>query len=329
MASNFSSLRSSRKNLLSKLAEEAKKETQKGGGADERFWKLSVDQKTKIGYAVIRFLPAPKDEELPWVRLFSHGFKGPGGKWFIENCPTTLGQRPCPICKENNRLWNLSEEKDTPEKKIARDRKRKLQFISNILVVSDPAKPENNGKVFLFKYGAKIYDKIKEQIEPEFPDKQPINPFDLWEGANFKLKSRDLAGYQNYDKSEFDTPSEVLDGDEEKLEKLWESQYSLQEHVAEKQFKSYDDLEKHFNNVLNGTTDAPKTAEDAIKRELAAPTTEDAAEVAEEVAKQEVKQERKSPAKRPAPKVKEEKPAPAVSDEDEDIKSFFSSLDED
>jgi hypothetical protein len=321
MASNFSSLRNSRKSALAKLADEAKKESQKGGGADERFWKLTYDAKTKIGYAKIRFLPAPKGEELPWVRVFSHGFQGPGGQWYFENCPTTLGQRPCPVCKDNNKLWNSGIEAD---KEVSRRRKRKLQFISNILVIEDPAKPDNNGKVFLFKYGAKIHDKIKELIEPEFPDAEPANPFDLWEGADFKLKTRDVMGYLNYDKSDFADPAELFPGDDDAKEAVWEKEYSLQAFVAESEFKNFDELEKRFNEVLNGEGKT-RTAEDAIKGEVRDEDVDAAVTAAQTVEKEEKKAASRKPARKPAPPVEPE--AAALSDDDEDeIKSFFSGL---
>lgn len=320
MATSFSSLRSSRKSLLDKLASQAKTEAQKGGGVDERFWKLTIDQKTKLGSAVIRFLPPPKNEELAWVRVFQHAFKGPGGTWFIENCPTTLGQ-DCPVCKRNNELWNTGIE---DKKNIARDRKRKLQFISNVLVISDPAKPENNGKVFLFKYGAKIHDKLKEAMEPEFPEQEALNPFDLWEGADFRLRSRDQAGFVNYDKSEF-APVAAVQGDDEALEKLWESEHSLQQFVAADQFKPFADIEKRLESVLNGTS-APKTAEEAIKNEQA--NDEDAADIAER-AKAEAKKERVKKIQPPKPAKPAPAPEPAAEPEDEDIKNFFGSLGDD
>lgn len=320
MASNFSSLRSTRKNLLEKLAAEVKKDAQKGGAADERFWKLSVDQKTKIGYARLRFLPACKGEEIPWVRLFSHAFQGPGGSWFIENCPTTLS-RTCPVCEENNKLWNSGIDGD---KDVARKRKRKLQFISNVLVIEDPAHPENNGKNFLFKYGAKIQAKIKEMIEPEFPDQKPTSPFDLWEGCDFKLKSALAAGYQNYDKSSFDVPSELFPGDDEKKETLWNGQFPLAEFSDEKQFKNYEDLAAQLNKALTGVrTDAPKTAEDAVK--AAQPTLEEAKEVAQTVASTRTKAAPKAVAKsKPAP----EPVAADVPDDEAAIKEFFSGLED-
>lgn len=321
MSSNFSSLRSARKTLLSKLAEEVKKEQAKGGGVDERFWKLSVDAKTKIGYARIRFLPAPKDEEIPWARLFSHAFTGNSGTWFIENCPTTLS-RKCPVCVDNTKLWNSGVDAD---KDVVRKRKRKLQFISNILVLEDPSHPENNGKVFLFKYGAKIHAKIMELIEPEFPDQAPANPFDLWEGCDFKLKSQAVAGYQNYDKSQFEAPSELFPGDDAKKEEVWASEKSLLEFVAESQFKTYDELADRFTKSMTGESDAPRTAADAVAKSQ--PTLEDAQEAAEHVEKK----ERKLPpraAKTPA-KPKAEPAPEADADDDSDIKAFFEQMNDD
>ena len=273
MATNFTTLRNNRKDLLSKLAEEVKKTSTKRS-ADERFWKLSVDAKTGIGFAKIRFLPAPKGEEIPWARLFAHGFKSESGSWFIENCPTTLSDRPCPVCKGNNKLWNSGVESD---KSIARDRKRKQSYISNILVIEDDAHPENNGSAFLFKYGPRIHTKIMELLEPQFPDQKPANPFDLWEGCDFKLKSQKVAGYQNYDKSEFTEPIELFDGDDAKKETTWEGEYSLTEFTHESQFKDYSELEKRFNRTLFGDTgNAPRTAEDSIERDAELPVSKPA-----------------------------------------------------
>ena len=223
---------------------------------DDRFWKPERD-KADNGFAVIRFLPAVDGEDVPFVRVFNHGFKGPGG-WMIENCPTTIGL-PCPVCEANGELWNSGVESD---KDIARNRKRKLQYISNILVVSDPKNPDNEGKVFLYKFGKKIFDKIQEKMQPEFQDEEAVNPFDFWNGANFKLKIRKVGGFVNYDKSEFDSPSPLMDGDDAELETLWKKQYPLQQFIAPDQFKSYDDLKKRLNTVLGGGSDFAKTAED-------------------------------------------------------------------
>lgn len=323
-SSSFSSMRSSRDALLKKLSEQAKTQDQKGGGADDRFWKLTTDAKTKIGSAVLRFLPPAKDEDLSWVRRFRHAFKV-GGSWFIENCPTTIG-RTCPVCKNNNELWNSGNEQD---KNLARDRKRKLEHISNVYIINDPAKPENNGTVKLYTYGQKIFEKIKDKLEPEFADTAVINPFDFWDGATFKLRSRDQGGFVNYDKSEFDNPSPLLGGDEAKLEEIWNQQKPLAEFVDEKAFKSYEELEKKLNSVLTGGDKGPKTAEEAIKEEQkrALPTQEDAAEAAAALAQADEKKPASRARRTPAAKPKEAPAAEApASDDDEDIKSFFAEL---
>lgn len=213
---------------------------------DDRFWRPELD-KAGNGFAVIRLLPAADGEDIPWVKLYNHGFKGPGG-WFIENSLTTLGQKD-PVSEMNSRLWNSGAESD---KDIARQRKRRLSYISNIIVVSDPANPQNEGKIFLYKYGKKIFDKIQEAMNPEFQDEEAVNPFDYWKGANFKLKVRKVSGFVNYDKSEFESPSALHDGDDAKLENLWKSQYKLDEFVSESNFKSYDELKTRLDEVLRG-----------------------------------------------------------------------------
>ena len=238
-------------NSLDKLlgaAEQENKPLEKKSYVDERIWKPVMD-KTGNGFAIIRFLPAPKGEELPWVKLWNHAFQGPTGQWYIENSLTTISQND-PVSELNTKFWNSGVESD---KEIARKQKRKLQYYSNIYVVKDSANPENEGKVFLYRFGKKIFDKIMETMQPAFEDETPVNPFDFWEGANFKLKLRKVDGYWNYDKSEFETPSALFDKDDE-LEKLWETQYSLSEFTAPTNFKSYDELQTRLNTVLSGTT---------------------------------------------------------------------------
>ena len=223
---------------------------------DTRFWKLDRD-KSGNGSAVIRFLPAPAvdgDDGLPWVRYFDHGFKGPTGKWYIENSLTTIGQKD-PVSEYNSALWNASADDASWQRKQARDQKRRLHYIANILVVSDPKHPENEGKVFLFKFGKKIFDKITLAMNPEFEGDKPVNPFDLWKGANFKLRTRMVAGYLNYDQSAFDNPSALSDDDGE-LEKIWKREYSLKEFTDPKNFKSYEDLKKRLTEVL-GDSEIP------------------------------------------------------------------------
>jgi hypothetical protein len=229
--------------LTSKLVAEVEKIGTKSNGADERLWKPSLD-KSGNGYAVIRFLPAPEGEEVPWAKVYSHAFQGPGG-WYIENSLTTVGQKD-PVSEYNRDLWNSGSEAD---KETVRKQKRKLSYYSNIYVVKDPVNPENEGKVFLFKYGKKIFDKIMASMQPEFEDESPINPFDFWQGANFKLKIRKVDGYWNYDKSEFDSVDPLLD-DDDALESIWKKEYSLEEFVKPSNFKSYEELERRLNQVL-------------------------------------------------------------------------------
>jgi len=214
---------------------------------DDRFWKPELD-KSGNGYAVIRFLPAVEGEDMPWQRVWHHAFQGPGGQWYIENSLTTLNHKD-PVSEENTRLWNTGIEAD---KEIARKRKRKLQYYSNILVVSDPKHPENEGKVFLFKYGKKIFDKITEAMNPQFEDEKAVNPFDFWEGSNFKLKIRKVDSYWNYDKSEFEPVSKVKPTDEE-IDTVWKSQHALKPFIDPSNFKSYDELKEKLNKVLTGT----------------------------------------------------------------------------
>ena len=229
--------------LTQKLVKEVEKMNNNGSNTDDRLWKLEVD-KGGNGYAVIRFLPAPDGEDLPFVKLYSHAFQGPGG-WYIENSLTTLGQKD-PVSEFNSQLWNNGTDagKDT-----ARKQKRKLTYISNIYVVKDPANPENEGKTFLYKYGKKIFDKLTAAMQPEFEDEEAIDPFDFWQGANFKLKAKNVAGYRNYDSSEFAATSALLD-DDDAMEAVWKKEHSLAELVAADQFKSYDELKTRLSNVL-------------------------------------------------------------------------------
>ena len=227
---------------------------------DERFWQPEVD-KAGNGMAIIRFLPAPAadgDDALPWVRRFNHAFQGTGG-WLIDNCLTTNAQT-CPVCEHNSILWNSGIEAN---KEIVRKQKRKLTYIANVLVISDPKNPANEGQIKLYKFGKKIFDKISEAMNPEFADETPMNPFDFWEGANFKIKIRQVEGYRNYDKSEFDTPAALSD-DDAKLEKIWKSEHSLKEFIDAKHFKSYDQLKARLTLVLglNGVTQISSKAED-------------------------------------------------------------------
>ena len=215
---------------------------------DERLWKPQMD-KTGNGYAVLRFLPAVEGEDLPWAKVWNHAFQGPTGQWYIENSLTTIGQND-PVSEMNSAYWNSGVESD---KEIARKQKRKLQYFANILVIKDSANPQNEGKVMLYRFGKKIFDKCMEAMQPAFEDEKPVNPFDFWEGADFKLKIRKVDGYWNYDKSEFDKPSPIFKNDDE-IEAVWKKQYPLAEFSAESNFKSYDELKKRLDTVLAGTT---------------------------------------------------------------------------
>jgi len=245
MSDSFSALKRNRNEGFEKLTQSLNKLNQKssGPGPDERFWKPEVD-KAGNGYAVIRFLPESEGEDVPFVRIWDHGFQGPGG-WYIENSLTTLGQKD-PVSEYNSMLWNSGIDAN---KDKARKQKRRLSFISNIYVIKDPSNPENEGKVFLYKYGKKIFDKLNEAMNPQFEDESPVNPFDLWEGADFKLKIRNVEGFRNYDKSELDVPAPLFDEDEQ-LEQVWKSQNALLEFTNPTNFKTYEELQTKLNRVL-------------------------------------------------------------------------------
>lgn len=259
---------------LTKELEKLNKNTFKDDNED-KYWKPTVD-KAGNGYAVIRFLPAPEGEDIPFVRMWDHGFQGPSGLWYIENSLTTLGQQD-PVSELNNKLWNSGLESD---KEIARKQKRRLSYISNIYVVKDPSNPENEGKVFLYKYGKKIFDKINDMMYPQFEDESPVNPFDLWKGANFKMKIRNVEGYRNYDKSEFDSPAPLAENDDE-LEAIWKQEHSLSEIVDPKHFKSYADLKARLETVLGVAVASPVVAENRFEEAAAAPTFKTAEPVAQ------------------------------------------------
>ncbi len=290
---SFSALKRDSASAFTKLTKELEKVSSgESSNRDENLWKPEMD-KGGNGYAVIRFLPAPEGEDLPWAKIFSHAFQGPGG-WYIENSLTTINKSD-PVGDLNRQLWNSGSDRD---KDTARKQKRKLSYYSNIYVVSDPLHPENEGKVFLYKYGKKIHDKIVEAMQPAFADETPINPFDFWKGANFKLKIRKLDGYWNYDKSEFDAVSTLGDFNDDQLESIYKSQHSLTAFTDAKNFKTYEELEKRMNTVLNA-------------RKVAAP-------VAEEVADEDDN-------RGTAPSVTAAA-APTPNEDEEDVMSYFSRL---
>jgi hypothetical protein len=251
------------KSLATLTAELDKLNAKSERKSDERFWTPTVD-KAGNGYAVVRFLPAPRGENVPFVRIFDHGFQGPGGSWYIENSLTTIGKKD-PVGELNSALWNSGIESD---KDVARKQKRRLHFISNIYVVEDKGKPENDGKVFLFKYGKKIFDKLNEVMNPQFPDETPLNPFDFWEGANFALKIRNVEGYRNYDKSTFMSASPLHKSDA-KLEEIYNQEHSLQDFLKPENFKSYDELKEKLNRVLAAPMDG--LTRNAMEQDAAPP----------------------------------------------------------
>lgn len=297
---SLSDLRNQRGNF-DKLVKEVEKianpQSQSDSRDDDRFWQPEVD-KAGNGYAVFRFLPPPKGEEMPWIRVWNHGFQGPTGKWYIENSLTTIG-KPDPVSEMNNDLWNSGSEAN---KEIARKQKRRLQYFCNVLILEDPAHPENVGKVKLFKFGKKIFDKIKDVMQPEFQDEEPINPFDFWKGADFKLKIRKVDGYRNYDKSEFG-PVRALYENDSQIEEVWNQQHSLADFLDARHFKSYEDLKKKLDAVLSGVPAAVRHAEEVdLDQPVARPAPVAAA-----------------PAARPAP-------APTFDDGDDDTLSYFANL---
>lgn len=298
---SFSDLKRNSANSFEKLNQELTKlNTNQSNSRDDRIWTCATD-KAGNGYAIIRFLPAPAGEDVPFVRLFTHGFKGPGG-WYIENSLTTIGQQD-PIAELNTRLWNSGVESD---KETVRKQKRQLNFYSNIYVVKDPANPENEGKVFLFRYGKKIFDKITDLMNPQFEDEKPVDPFNLWTGANFKLKIRKFEGYPNYDKSEFDTPGPLSD-DDDKLEAIYNQEYSLKELIDPKNFRSYDELKRRLDRALGLTTgNAPSNTRQQFVDEDDIPPFDPA----------------------PQPRAQEARPAPSASsvDDDDDDFAFFKQL---
>ncbi len=253
---NFENLKKKSKmgSLTEKLIKQVEKLNNGGGNEkdDERFWKPTLNKKTETGYAVIRFLPAGNGWEDEYVQAFSHAFQGPGGQWYIENCPTTIG-RKCACCENNSKDWATG---DKQKQNIVRDRKRKLSYYANVYVLKDPDSPENEGTVRIFKFGKKIFEKIDAALRPKFQDDTPINPFDFWTGADFKLKVLKKDGYWNYDSSEFSSSSPLLGGDDDELSEIYDKLHNLSEFVNPDNFKSYDDLQARLGRVLGN---APET----------------------------------------------------------------------
>jgi hypothetical protein len=268
---SFEALKKNRTKSLEKLTSQLEKINSKGyADPDEgKYWKPTRDSAGN-GFAIIRFLPAPENEDMPFVQIWDHGFKGPGG-WYIENSLTTIG-KPDPLSELNSKLWNASNDDESPERKQARKQKRRLKYVSNIYVIKDSGNPENDGKVFLFSYGKKIWDKLNDLMNPSFEDEAPVNPFDFWGGANFRLKIRQFENFPNYDKSEFDTPAPLFE-DDEKLESVYKQQHSLQALLDPKNFKTYEELQAKLHKALGIADSAPQkrssvTAENDMDEEL-------------------------------------------------------------
>ena len=253
---SFADLKRKSQNNFQFLQKELEKSSTEKSGADERLWKPELDASGN-GYAVIRLLPAPEGETVPWAKVYSHAFQGPGG-WFIENCLTTKGDK-CPVCVHNNGLWNSGVESD---KDVARKQKRKLSYYSNIYVIKDPANPQNEGRVFLYKYGKKIHDKIIELMQPEFEGQEPVNPFDFWAGADFNLRIKKVAGFWNYDSSGFGNPGTLGRFEDDQLEAIYNKMYDLNEFTDAKNFKSYDELKTRLDTVLKGRAPAPEVRDE-------------------------------------------------------------------
>jgi hypothetical protein len=257
--SKFAEMKKNAQAQIEKLVSANSAQSEKKSYKDDRLWKPTVD-KAGNGYAVIRFLPAAEGEDVPWVQFWDHGFQGDNGKWYIEKSLTSIKQ-PDPVSEKNSELWNSGLESD---KDIARSRKRRLHYVCNIMVMSDSNNPENEGEVFLYKFGKKIFNKIMDTMQPEFEDEKPINPFDFWSGANFKLKIRKADGYQNYDKSEFASPTPLLDGDDVKLEAVYDKMYKLSEFLDPANYKTYAELKAKLFSVIGETEVARGLDEDTI-----------------------------------------------------------------
>ena len=313
MVTSFDALKKNRSKSFDKLSDQINKISAKSYSNPDanKYWKPTRDAAGN-GFAIIRFLPEPEGEDFPFVRLWDHAFQGPTGMWYIENSRKTINmEEPDPVSELNVKLWNSVTDDEAPERKQVRKQKRRLHYISNIYVIKDSGNPDNEGKVFLFKYGKKIYDMVNEQMNPSFEDEERVNPFDLWDGANFRLKIRQGdGGYPNYDKSEFDSVSKLFE-DEEKMEATWKQSYSLKEVIAPSNFKSYDELQAKLHKVL-GLTTAPRTSSASAEEEI--DDDIDMSRLSKPAAKE-----------APAPKIKETSSAP-IEDEDADDLEYFKNL---
>lgn len=316
MTSSFASLKKNRNKAFEKLTEQLEKIGNKGYTNPEadKYWKPTRDQAGNA-FAIIRFLPEPEGEDLPFVRLWDHAFQGPTGQWYIENSRKTLGtEEPDPVAELNAKLWNSTTDDESPQRKQVRKQKRRLHYISNIYVIKDTGNPDNEGKVFMFKYGKKIYDKLNELMNPSFEDEEKVNPFDLWEGANFRLKIRVVDGYPNYDKSEFDSPGPLFE-DDDRMEVIWKQCHALKDVIAPQNFKSYDELQARLQRVLgvaSSTENKPSTST----------TFED--DVDDEIDMSKLSKPQMKSA--PSPKIKDEEAPSITSDGDDDDLEYFKTL---
>ena len=311
MTSSFDALKKKRSSSFDKLNKQLT-DMNSGGYSnpdENKFWQPTVDSAGN-GFAIIRFLPETEGDDVPFVRLWNHGFQGPTGQWYIENCLSTIGKDD-PVNEYNNKLWNSTTDDNSEERQQVRKQKRKLQYISNIYIVKDSSNPENDGKVFMYKYGKKIFDKLNDIMNPQFEDEKPVNPFDLWEGANFRLKIRKVDGYRNYDKSEFDEPSPLLD-DDSAMEAIWKQQYSLSEIVDEKNFKSYDELKAKMHRVLGLSEGSSSSNYGTTAEEDDADQELDMSSIGKEEPQSEMKSDKQS--------------SVSGSDDDDDDLEFFKNL---
>jgi hypothetical protein len=318
MTSSFASLKKNRNKAFEKLTEQLQKIGNKGYTNPEadKYWKPTRDQAGNA-FAIIRFLPEPDGEDFPFVRLWDHAFQGPTGQWYIENSRKTISMdEPDPVAELNAKLWNSTTDDESPQRKQVRKQKRRLHYISNIYVIKDTGNPENEGKVFLFKYGKKVYDKLNELMNPSFEDEEKVNPFDLWEGANFRLKIRVVDGYPNYDKSEFDSPGALFE-DDDRMEAIWKQCHPLKDVIAPHNFKPYDELQARLHRVLGVSSDA------GASQSAPATTFED--DVDDEIDMSKLSKPQMKSA--PAPKIKEDEgPSITSSGEDDDDLEYFKTL---
>lgn len=239
---NFKDFKKNKGNFLETLNQKIK-ESNTTFEPDARYFQVTKD-KAGNGVALVRFLPG---KDTPWVRYWSHSFEYNGG-WYIENSRTSLKEDD-PVSEYNKLLWDSGKEEYKEFVSLKPGTKRKLNYVSNIYVIEDPANPENNGKVFLYQYGAKIYDKIKALMQPSIKTLPPVNPFNPFDGANLQIIIKKVAGYPNYDDTKFIQEGSKLGNDDE-IEKIYNQQYDLEDILKESNFKPYEKLKARLIKVL-------------------------------------------------------------------------------